>query len=476
MKTLLSVSIALAVAAPCLAQGAPTRAQPGFNLFTVQQDIEIGRTASAQAEAQLRMLGDAQVDAYLNRLISKLAAVAPGARYPYRIKAVNANEINAFALPGGPMYVNRGLINLAANEAELVGVLAHELSHVALRHGTHQASTAQLAQTGIGLLGGLISGGNSRTASIVNTVAGAGLNVAFLKFSRNAEYQADATGAEIMARAGYNPAAMADFFAKMRATQGRDPSKVEAFFSSHPASADREARIRTLAASLQPARATPVNGLASVQQSLGRLPAPGSAQQVAAAAPNAAPPATTTSSANNVRITPPSATMTAFRQPNGFYNISHPGNWRAYRANAGFGVSIVPPGGVVQTSGGQQAIVEGVIVNHYSPFQQGGGGTLKDATDDLVEQIVRANRYLRPLGAARPTNASGVQGFVIRLAGTSPVTGAAEQLTLVTQAMSDGHVIFVIGVAPASEAATFDPAFERMIQSLRVNDQAAHRN
>src|SRR3954471_6399100 len=158
MKTLLIAAAILtggSLTAAVAQQTARSTVQPGFNLFTVQQDIDIGRQQAAQAEQQLPMLNDASIDAYLNRVIAKLAAVAPGAQYPYHIKAVNSADINAFALPGGPMYVNRGLLTAAGSEAELAGVLAHEMSHVALRHGTHQASTAQLASTGIGLLGGL---------------------------------------------------------------------------------------------------------------------------------------------------------------------------------------------------------------------------------------------------------------------------------------------------------------------------------
>ena len=152
------------------------------------------------------------------------------------------------------MYVNRGLFEAARSEAELASVLAHEMAHVALRHGTHQASKAYLGQAGLGILGGLLGKNGGNTAQIVNAVGGLGLNAVFLKFSRDAEYQADQVGAAIMAGAGYNPVAMADFFGLLRSEQGRDPGKVERFFSDHPAAGDREARIRDQAGSLQLAR------------------------------------------------------------------------------------------------------------------------------------------------------------------------------------------------------------------------------
>ena len=244
----------LVLCAPLVARGDETNRAtptPGFNLFSVEQDVEIGRQSAAEAERQLPLLRDRNVDRYLNKIISKLAAKAPGARYPYAIKAVNASEINAFSLPGGPMYVNRGLVEAARSEAELAGVLAHEMSHVALRHGTHQASKAYLGQAGLGILGGLLGKNGNNTAQIVNAVGGLGLNAVFLKFSRDAEYQADQLGAQIMAGAGYNPVAMATLFELLRSEQGRDPGKVEKFFSSHPPPADREARIREQAGSLQ---------------------------------------------------------------------------------------------------------------------------------------------------------------------------------------------------------------------------------
>ena len=187
---------ALVLCVPLVARAQTKSATPGFNLFSVQQDIEIGRQSAAQAERQLRLLNDRNVDRYLNQIIGKLAAQAPGARYPYAIKAVNDSAINAFSLPGGPMYVNRGLFEAARSEAELAGVLAHEMSHVALRHGTHQASKAYLGQAGLGILGGLLGKNGGNTSQIVNAVGGLGLNAVFLKFGRDAEYQADQLGAE----------------------------------------------------------------------------------------------------------------------------------------------------------------------------------------------------------------------------------------------------------------------------------------
>jgi beta-barrel assembly-enhancing protease len=244
--------------------------RPGFNLFTVQQDIEIGRQSAAQAERQLPVLRDASIERYLNDVARALVAGAPGARYPYRVRAVDSTDINAFTFPGGFLYVNRGLLEATRNESELAGVLAHEIAHVALRHGTHQASKAYAAQAGLGILGGLLGrGGNGRTGQIVEAVGGLGLNAVFLKFSRNDEHEADLVGVRMMQRAGYDTSAMASFFELLRQQQARDPGKLEQFFSSHPAPADRAARIRAEAERLgPPERRRESSGFALMQDEL----------------------------------------------------------------------------------------------------------------------------------------------------------------------------------------------------------------
>src|SRR5512145_324867 len=191
---IVTLLIALALCTPLVARAQTKAATPGFNLFSVEQDVEIGRQSAVQAERQLPLLRNGNVDRYLSKIVTKLAAQAPGARYPYAIKAVNASEINAFALPGGPMYVNRGLFEAARSEAELASVLAHEMAHVALRHGTHQASKAYLGQAGLGILGGLLGKNGGNTSQIVSAVGGLGMNALFLKFGRDAEYQADQLG------------------------------------------------------------------------------------------------------------------------------------------------------------------------------------------------------------------------------------------------------------------------------------------
>ena len=479
------------LALPCDAQ-TTRRPVSGFNVFSVEQDVEIGRESAREAEKQLPLLTDRTVDAYVNRIMQRLSAHAPGARYPYTVKVVNAEEINAFALPGGPLYINRGLITAARTEAELAGVMAHEISHIALRHGTNQASKAYLGQAGLGLLGGLL--GSSTASKVVGTIGGFGLNAAFLKFSRDDEHEADEVGAHMMALAGYSPVAMADFFAVLRAQQGRDPGKVERFFSSHPAPVNREARIRTLASSMTVARTPQVGGFAAIKSRVTNV--------TVATAETPWPVTTTTSSGRldsvatvRVNVPAPSARLTPFTHPRDFFQIQHPDNWRAFSSTA-FAVSMAPEGGVVQSTSGQPHMLYGMIVNHYEPFEgvtdryqsslqrsyapfedrTRPRGALEDATDDLIRNIIRSNSYLNAEpGSARVETLDAERGYSVLLSGRSPITGEDERVTVYTRALADHHVIYALCIAPQRLFDEANRTCVRMLRTLSINEEAVHK-
>jgi predicted Zn-dependent protease len=199
----------------------------------------VGRQVAYQAEQQLPLVYDSRVDDYLNTLGNRLAAHAPGPRFPYTYKMVDDRTINAFALPGGPVYINRGTIEAAESEAQLAGVMAHETAHVALRHGTNQASKAYLAQFPLAILGGVIrSPGVGMLAQIGGGFAAQSL---FLKYSRNAETQADILGAQILYDSGYDPRALVQFFDTIQARGGHRSTST--FFSNHPNTENRAGRV-----------------------------------------------------------------------------------------------------------------------------------------------------------------------------------------------------------------------------------------
>jgi predicted Zn-dependent protease len=217
-----------------------TQLKPGWDLFSPQQDVQIGKRLAAQVPKQMHLLDNRRVDDYLNELGRRLSAHAPGYKFPYQYRCVNSAEINAFALPGGFIYIDRGAIEAASTEAELAGVMAHETAHVALRHGTSQASKAYIAEIPVALLGGWLGNNSSIGSMITQMTTGFVLNSVFLHYSREDETQADVLGTQILYDAGYDPRALARFFEKIEAKQKTQPIQ---FFSDHPNPENRIERV-----------------------------------------------------------------------------------------------------------------------------------------------------------------------------------------------------------------------------------------
>lgn len=227
------------------------RFKPRFDLYTPAQDVQEGRAAAAQIEETTPMLRDPEVLRYINALGKKLASFAPNNLpvYAWEFRVVNTKDINAFALPGGFIFVNRGAIVAAENEAQLAGVMAHECGHVVMRHGTHAASIKSLAALPLAIFGAVTGSGGSM--SILRAGLALGLNSAFLKNSRDMESQADAVGTYILYHAGYDPHAMAQFF---QILQQKYPQQTIQFFSDHPNPGNRIAAVDQEIPQLGPAR------------------------------------------------------------------------------------------------------------------------------------------------------------------------------------------------------------------------------
>ena len=224
-----------------------TRVGAGFNLFSPEQDIELGEASAEEIRRQLVVLQDERAEAYVQRLGERLAAKAPGYKFPYKFVVVASPEVNAFALPGGYVFVNEGAIEAARTEGELAGVLAHEIAHVSLRHGTTQASRAYLARTGLNVLNALTVALQGDVGRLASVVGGARANKFFLKSNREAESQADSEGARLMAAAGYDPREMAEFFERLEEREGE---RVREESGDHPDPASRVAAINNVAAEL----------------------------------------------------------------------------------------------------------------------------------------------------------------------------------------------------------------------------------
>ena len=469
---------------------AQTNIKPGFNLFSPSDDVQIGQQSAAEAQQQLPLLNDSQVNGYLNQIGQRLAANAGGPQFQYQFRVVNSSDINAFALPGGFIYINRGVLENARNEGEVAGVVAHEISHVALRHGTHQASKAYLAQAGIGILGGILGGKVGQgTAQIINAVGGLGLNALFLKYSRDIETQADVRGSQILAASGYSPQDMIGFFQTLEKV---DSSRKTNFLSDHPAPPDRIARIQKEAQLLR-VSLTPTTNVAQLRTIQSRLSGAGPAQrtgQIAqATAPSSRRRSTGPMSSSTISVEPPSNTLRTYTSRSGLYSVSYPSNWQVYESSS-TGVTIAPPGGVGNVQG-QNEVVYGAIINHYDPFGNvsgsqlrssggnigygGGNISLADATNDLLTEIQRGSPYLQLVSnQGQRVSMAGGTALAAALRGTDPNTGINERLTIVTRQISDEHLVYLLFVTPEAEASRYSNLLNQMVSSMRISQNQQH--
>ena len=267
-------------------------AQSPFTL-SEKDELELGRHAAGEIEKDIRLVEVPFIVKYVDRLGQSLVEKSTRKGVAYTFKVIDSPEINAFALPGGYIYVNRGLIEAAETEDELAGVLAHEIGHVVARHGASQAARAGLVQTGLGALGGILGRGTS--SNISQMAAQMVATGVFMKFSRQAEREADRLGARIVYDASLRPQAMVSFLDKLAGLQKSQSNAVQKFFSSHPSPTERSNNVSALIGSY-PAKSAPVGDAATfpeVKRQLAALPRPEveAAKAAAAIAAAAKPPA-----------------------------------------------------------------------------------------------------------------------------------------------------------------------------------------
>lgn len=213
-----------------------------LRLLTMEQEVAIGNEALADVRRELPMVEDAELSAYLTSIGRRLAAQSGGADYPYSFAVVDSAAMNAFALPGGPVLVHRGIFVAATTEAQLAGVVAHEIAHISRRHAAGQMTTSLAAHLGLGFLGAVL--GNDLGASAARMAASLMANGITQKFSRDDEREADTEGLRMLTAAGWDARGMSELLDLLRREAGTHPSSVERFFSSHPAPDERVARLR----------------------------------------------------------------------------------------------------------------------------------------------------------------------------------------------------------------------------------------
>ncbi len=466
-KNLTAGALACAVLlTPLLAIG-QTRIVMPKNKYSVQQDVDLGRRAAAEVEQQMPILNDYEATRYVQevgrRLVNAIPAEFRQPGFQYSFKVVNARDINAFALPGGAMYVNRGMIEAARNEGEMAGVMAHELSHVALRHGTAQATEQSKPQNQLGtiglILGGAILGGEQGAQ-----LGMIGATAWMTKYSRKYETQADILGAQIMANAGYDPLDLANMFKTIEQQSGG--SRTPQWLSSHPNPGNRYANIEREARLLR-VSGNPIGRTAQFERVQSRLrgmsPAP-TMQEIAQNAQrypqggNGQRQSPTAGGRYSSRVELPSARSQVFSD--GGIQMSVPGNWRQFPQSQSE-VWFAPEGAY-----GDDGITHGALVG----FGQARSNNLDQATEEYVNGILQSNNYLRQSANYSRVNFAGRQGYATVLSGRSPVTNQNEVTTVYTTQLRNGNLFYVVTVAPQNEAASYNNAFRRMLGSLRIND------
>ncbi|MDI1241359.1 MAG: M48 family metallopeptidase [bacterium] len=442
---------------------AQTRVTMPKNRYKVQDDIKLGADASRQVEQQFPILNDPQTQAYVERVGERLVAAIPAEfqqpAFNYQFEVVNARDINAFALPGGPMYVNRGMIEAAKNEGEMAGVMAHEISHVALRHATAQQTKLNnpLNQIlGIGaVLGGAILGGG--TGAQLGQMIAAG---SFLRYSRDYETQADVLGARIMADAGYDPRDLANMFRTIAGESGggRGPE----WLSSHPDPGNRFQKINQEAGYLNvspnPIKITPE--FARTRERLSGMQRARSMAEIERDYKGGNTTARATANGRYTNSVPSPSTQYRIYRSGNWIQMNVPSNWEELSGQND--ITFAPQGAY-----GDQGITHGAMIGlHRSP-----GGSFDRATQDYVEGLVQSNGYLRQQGGFSRTNVGGRQAYVTTLGGRSPVTGRNEIVTVYTVPLRSGDILYFAAVAPFDEAFRYDSAFRSMVGSIRLNDQ-----
>jgi beta-barrel assembly-enhancing protease len=440
-------SLALSLGMPCWAER--SQLKPPWNMYSPQTDIQMGKQYAQQLEHQLPLCNDPRVDAYLTQLGLRLASklLTRGVEYPWEFHCVNDKAINAFALPGGYVFVNRGAIEAADNESQLAAVMAHELSHVALRHGTAQMSKAQFAQGAAGIFGGLFGG--STGGALLSQGVALGAGSLLLRYSRSDETQADVMGTQVLYDLAYDPRAMSQFFEKLEAeSKGKNPPQ---FLSDHPSPEHRVERVNE-----------EIDKLGGPPPNAKRDSAEFEAiKREVLALPVAKKPAQTPTGGG-----PPPRPSSNFAEYQGrTFSLKYPDNWGA--SENGGAASFIPPGGVVQGSDGQRALAYGVIVNLAQiQVNPNDPSALQNATQQLIQELEKSNPNMRVARQPGPVKLNGQPGLSTYLSNASPA-GGQETDWLITVPQPQGLLYFLC-VAPQAAYADYEKTFAAILDSVRL--------
>jgi len=464
MKLLSRMAIVLTLTASTLA--AQTKITPPKNKYTPEQDVQIGREAAQEVRQQYPIITDDQVSSYLEHLGNRLVEAAPrelnNPVFQYSFTPVNLKDINAFALPGGPMFVNRGMIDAAQTEGEVAGVMAHELAHVLLRHGTANATKAQGAQIGAiaGAIAGAVIGGG--WGNIIAQGSQFGLGTWLMKYSREYEHDADIVGAQIMARAGYDPRDLAHMFETIQRQSGNGGPE---WLSSHPNPGNRTQYITQEAQQLRIGPRPSDQGFLQTKSRLSRL---GPARTMAEVERGAGSGGRTSGGAGGSvgrvgETVPPPSRQYRTVQGGQLFTVSVPSNWQAVTSNNA--IKYVPTNAYGEYNG-ESTLTHGVELG----VARASSRDLSQATQTLIDGFLRGNNGMRTAGREEYIRISGREAIVTPLEGHS-ATGGVERVDVHTTQLNNGDLFYVLTVAPERELGAYGEAFDRVVKSVRLNDR-----
>jgi hypothetical protein len=474
MRLPLLLSILLVFSPGALRAQSSTNLQPCSNNVSPQQQIEIGKKAAAQVYQQMPVLPDSNdVTRYVQGLGQKLVAQAPGYRWPYNFHVVNVADINAFALPGGSIFVNLGTIQAADDEAQLAAVMAHEISHVVLQHSICNMEKEQRVGllAGIGQLAAGLALGSGALGNLAQQGIGIGAGLGFLKMSRGAEKQADMEGASILYNTGYDPRAMAQFFEIIESKYGKGGAQ---FLSDHPNPGNRTEYVNQEVATF-PHRASNVTNTPEFQRVhkvVSGMQAY-TAKEVASGVWKKKSPNKQVSTGVNeydeqqpsqgkVDLSPPQ-NWTTFKGDG--FTMQVPSTWRALgNQNAAM---VAPPGGITRDANGQLGnLAYGLLTDTYAP----SAGTGQDqAFNALVNELSSQNPGTRS-GAVSNVTVAGQAAQSVQSVNAAANNGRGERDWIIgvpASGSAGGALRYFVFVAPEPDFNAMQPTFEHILNSIR---------
>jgi Zn-dependent protease with chaperone function len=457
------------------------------NGFTEQQEITEGGKVAAKVYQQMPVLPDSSpVSQYVRELGMRLVAFAPGYKWPYSFHVVASEDINAFALPGGSVFVNLGTIQAAETEAQLAGVMAHEISHVVMRHSTCNLTKLQKKSVwyGLGSIASAVVLGGGTLGQLGQAAIGGVQGLDFLHMSRDDEKQADLLGAGILYDAGYDPRGLPQFFETIQSKYGEGGAQM---LSDHPNPGNRTQYVNAEIATLPPRTSgkvtspefTRIHALAAKEKAYtAKDVQAGVWRQTGRYAAMAGGPAQVISAPVGqggvaVRLSRSSLGIgdrMVVYQGQGF-SVNYPAGWQKGEGKDG-SVVFVPPNGA-----GSAGIAYGALIDTVRP-QNGVSdeASLARATTALAQQLSQQNGGMEQVGQMTSLNIGGQAANALELRGRSPVVegGAAlpERDWLVTVARPDGDLSYMVFVSPEADFAALKPVFSAMAQSFLADSSA----